>query len=375
LALGAGGIAVVLFRSESVPFEVSVGWDYGSGEALVVPRGELDILTAPDFEVALDAVTQGRATTTIDLGDLDFCDAAGVAIFAKLSRRLEDRGGELRLRSPSATVTRILDITGLGGLVTTDPAVLLGPSRASGNVEDLVGGVAESLAPFLADALVDAIMQMVAAIAERMGEAVDAASVTMRRRGLLTTVAASQRLAEDFDQAQYDAGGGPCVDAVTYGHTVHGYPAREPSPWPRLRETAQQAGIHAVLSTPVGDGAQPIAALNLYALGLDFGPAEAELASALAGEAATVLDVAGFDRADLSERLRDALAGRDHIARAQGIMMERHDLAAPQAYSRLIQEATTTSTFLSDTATRVIDESASNSITQGEDEGSDDDDE
>jgi hypothetical protein len=170
-------------------------------------------------------------------------------------------------------------------------------------------------------------------------------------------VAASHPLANDFDQAQYDAGTGPCVDAATTGHTVHGHPASETSPWPALRETARQARIQAVLSTPFGHDTAPIGALNLYALGLDFTPADGELAAALVDESARVLAVAEFDRVDLSERLRAGLAGRDRIARAQGIMMERHDLSASQAYTRLLHDATNTGTFLDDTAERVIDDS------------------
>jgi anti-anti-sigma factor len=340
-------------------FEVTVRYHYPSGQACAAPRGELDILTANDLERALDAASEGRTTLEVDLAGLEFCDAAGLRVIAHTARRLADRGGGLSLRSPSAMMVKLLDITGLQALVTVAAIPPPQPAPAVPDSEQLEVAIADSLAALTADAHVDATMRTVATLAQHLGVAVDAASVTLRRHGRLVTVATTHPLASDFDQAQYHSEAGPCVEAATTGRVVHGYPDRDTSPWPALRHAAQQAGIHAMLSTPFPDSGHLIGALNLYAGSQDFDQADRDLASLLVAEAASILAVKPLDRQDLSQRLRQALADRDRIVHAQGIMMERHHLTAPQAYTRLRHDAAAAATFLNDTAAHVIDDTMS----------------
>lgn len=337
-------------------FELTLRYHYPSGQVRAAARGELDILTANDLEKALNAATEGRTTLEVDLADLYFCDAAGLRVIAHAARRMTDRGGGLSLRSPSAMMTKLLDITGLQALVTVAAPP---PEAIPALTQQLVDGIADHLVGLTADAHVDTTMRAVATLAARLGAAVDAASVTMRRHGRLVTVASTDPLASDFDEAQYRSGVGPCVEAATSGRVVHGYPDGDTTAWPALHHAADQAGIHAVLSTPFPDSPDLIGALNLYAGGRDFNQTDRDLASLLVGEAARILTVKPLDRQDLSERLRQGLANRTRITHAQGIMMERHHLSAPEAYTRLRQDATATATFLNDTAAHVIDDTTS----------------
>ncbi|MGH8995831.1 MAG: anti-sigma factor antagonist, partial [Acidimicrobiales bacterium] len=292
----------------------------------VVPRGELDILTADDFRRTLESATDRSTTLIVDLIDLDFCGAAGLRVFADVARRLSERGGGLSLWSPSATLAKLLNIVGLQDLVTV-PGSRRSAASPALNDEQFAGTIA-GLGRLASDALVDATMRMVATFAQRLGVAVEAASVTMCRRGRLVTVAATHPIATDLDDVQYDAGG-PCVDAATHGRVAHCYVGGDDSEWDALRDAAQEAGFNAVLSTPFSDNPQLVAAaLNLYSRSRELGETDGELASLLVGEAARVLAVHPLDRRDVSERLTQGLADRDRIARAQGIMMERHDLSA-----------------------------------------------
>ncbi len=337
-------------------FEVAVRHDYHTEQVVAAPRGELDILTAGDLRRALDAATEVRTSLVVDLADLDFCDAAGLGVIVHMARRLADRGGALSLRSPSAMVAKLLDITGLQTLVAVAGNPPSAPTPALTNPQHLVGAIADSLVPLVSESLVDGTMRMVATITERLGAAVYAASVTMQRRGRLVTVAATHPVARDLDQVQYDFGSGPCVEAATYGRVVHGSCGSDTTSWPALREAAQQAGISAVLSTPFPDSSQLIGALNLYAGDRDLSEADGELASVLVSEAASVVALRPLDREELSERLSQALADRERIAHAQGIMMERHNLSAPEAYTRLIHDAAASATLLNDTAAQIIDD-------------------
>ncbi|MFD5700657.1 MULTISPECIES: STAS domain-containing protein [Streptomyces] len=65
---------------------------------LVVLCGEIDIHTAPDVTLRLDALTySGGADILIDLRAVEFMDCAGVWLFERVRARTSGRHGRLRL--------------------------------------------------------------------------------------------------------------------------------------------------------------------------------------------------------------------------------------------------------------------------------------
>ncbi|QXC61525.1 STAS domain-containing protein [Aquihabitans sp. G128] len=84
--------------------------------------GELDPATAPQLEEAIDGLL-GDGTVdrvVLDLTGLTFLDSSGLRVFVTARQSLADRGGELALRGPSANTQRLLDITGLGELISVE---------------------------------------------------------------------------------------------------------------------------------------------------------------------------------------------------------------------------------------------------------------
>ena len=61
----------------------------------------------------------------------------------------------------------------------------------------------------------------------------DGVSVSLRRRGELTTVAASDETVSGMDRDQYATGEGPCVSASTEGHWFHVESVDDERRWPR----------------------------------------------------------------------------------------------------------------------------------------------
>ena len=92
-----------------------------ANEAIVTLTGELDPHTAPLLSDELDAlVAAGVESVVLELTELGFVDSSGLRVLIGTDRDLRDRGGRLVLRSPSDTVLRLLEITGLADHLNTD---------------------------------------------------------------------------------------------------------------------------------------------------------------------------------------------------------------------------------------------------------------
>jgi len=74
--------------------------------------GEVDTHTAPQLEHRLASVVDGTSLV-LDLGGVSFISSAGLSVILNAQRRLEASGGSLSLRSVSATVTRLVELSGL----------------------------------------------------------------------------------------------------------------------------------------------------------------------------------------------------------------------------------------------------------------------
>lgn len=84
--------------------------------------GDLDPSTAPRLQAAIEsaAETAGIQQVTIDLGGVGFLDSSGLRVFVTGRELLRQRGAELALRDPSPNVVRLLDITGLGEIISVE---------------------------------------------------------------------------------------------------------------------------------------------------------------------------------------------------------------------------------------------------------------
>lgn len=84
--------------------------------------GDLDPATAPQLDAAIqDAIaTDGLERVVLDLSKLTFIDSSGLRVFVTARQALTALDIELILRSPSATARRLLDITGLGEVLSVE---------------------------------------------------------------------------------------------------------------------------------------------------------------------------------------------------------------------------------------------------------------
>ncbi|HEX3515955.1 MAG TPA: STAS domain-containing protein [Trebonia sp.] len=88
--------------------------DQGSGEpgghVVVALRGELDLMDAAAVAAALEVVAARAPRIIVDLAELEFIDASGVAALSIGRRHARKAGGDLLLAAPQRLVRRVLAI-------------------------------------------------------------------------------------------------------------------------------------------------------------------------------------------------------------------------------------------------------------------------
>lgn len=178
----------------------------------------------------------------------------------------------------------------------------------------------------------------------------DHAGITMIKGKQLETVGHTDDLVWDLDELQYTLNEGPCVDAATEGRTVHSTDLANDYRWPRWGPAAADVGMHSILSIELHARGQRVGALNLYGDRFkQFGDEDAALAQMFAYHAASALAVARQE-----EQLRQALDTREQIGQAQGILMERFDIDASQAFNVLRRYSQEHNVKLASIATQLI---------------------
>ena len=229
----------------------------------------------------------------------------------------------------------------------------LGPEEPPGASRDGTVELARSLLqvaaiPANAD-VIDAALRLVVALARVTVGGADGVSVCLRRQGALTTVAASDETVNGMDSDQYTTGEGPCVAAATQGHWFHVESLDTETRWPAFIPRARERGINSIISTPLLTQTRPVGALNIYSRDSGvFAAPELELSSLFAAQASDLLISAAVDTSveELSRQLQDALRGRDVIAQARGVLMERNGITADDAYTQLRRSSRQTDTPL-----------------------------
>jgi anti-sigma B factor antagonist len=91
---------------QTTPFNVEI--DQIGTTHIVTVRGEIDIVSAPEFEEKLS--TDG-STVVVDLRSLDFIDSSGLAVLLRWKQVME--GTDLRLVASPGIITQLFEIAGL----------------------------------------------------------------------------------------------------------------------------------------------------------------------------------------------------------------------------------------------------------------------
>lgn len=345
-----GAVGVVPFGDVA---ELDFKVNYGAGRVALLVRGEIDVFTAPLLAGVVGAlIDDGRLDVVLDLSELAFINAAGLRVIVDASNRLGAVDRTITIRSPSAMLRRILEITRLDALIEARSPVVtaeaLGTEQRRGDHSALVSATPSGLALASSTSslqthheVLDAALRLVTALAQATIGGADGVSVLLTRHGQLTTVAASDETIAQMDRDQYATGEGPCVAAAAEGHWFHVESLVDEVRWPQFIPRAITSGIASILSTPLMVSDHSVGSLNIYSnTSRAFGPKDQELAALFASQASGVLTEARPDQTveEAAQRLRHGLVVRESIAQAQGVIMAG-GASAEAAYADLRRSA------------------------------------
>jgi GAF domain-containing protein len=207
---------------------------------------------------------------------------------------------------------------------------------------------------FAATSTVEQTLELVLSAAVDTSPATDLAGVLLlEERGKITSPATTDEVVNELDQVQAEHTEGPCVESIYDQEMVH-VPdfADELERWPHFARRALDLGVHGSLSFQLYTEGSRAGSLNLFSRHPHaFGEEDRVLGALFANQAGLALRgarrVAQLDR---------AVASRDVIGTAKGILIERFGIGDDEAFQRLVQSSQHTNMKLVDVARWLVGE-------------------
>ena len=230
------------------------------------------------------------------------------------------------------------------------PADATGASAMTEDLWDRFSEVVLSMAA--ADGLMQALESVVAG-AKSIIEPVDHAAVSLvHRHRRVSTAAATDEIARRSDQLQYEAGEGPCLQAIRDHESVTSSDLLDELRWPRWsRRAAEELGVRSMLCLHLFVSHDTLGALNLYSDRPNaFTADDRTTGLALAANVAMALN------SEQSQEARTtSVDGAAIIAQAQGLLMHRYELPPSGAFLVLAKAAQREDTTLRLVARALVD--------------------
>ena len=177
----------------------------------------------------------------------------------------------------------------------------------------------------------DTTLSNITAAAVEVLPGVDAASLTVRHAdGRLETVAPTDDVLLGIDAAQYQLREGPCYEAAVDTVHVTAPDLANDDRFPRYAPVVLRAGIRAQAGVRLFESPQSTGALNLYSSEVGAFADLGGLSELFAHQSAMALDYARQ-----IDQLHDAVATRQLIGQAVGIVMERFKVDEAHAFGFL----------------------------------------
>jgi len=219
--------------------------------------------------------------------------------------------------------------------------------------EALASAMLTLTTPFSRPIDVEHTLTRVTAAAVHLVDGVDYADVMLREDGEFRSIAPTATVVSDLDGVQMRHRQGPCLEAAQVDSVVRSPDLRREHRWPEFCAAAIELGVYSILSFQLythhrGCGSGALNLLSTRTNAFDVG-ADTTLAMMATHAAITLI------AADKDTQFRSALASRDVIGQAKGIIMERYKLDAGRAFALLIKLSQDSNTPLRSVAQRLVD--------------------
>ncbi len=210
---------------------------------------------------------------------------------------------------------------------------------------------------------VEETLEEIAELACQTVPGCDSAGISLVRGRVVETPAQTDSVVGDLDALQSEVGQGPCLDAIHEHGTFYAEDLSSEERWPTFAPKAVEKGMASLLSYRLfieedDSGERTMGALNLYSKKhAAYDEAAREVGSILASHASVALAAAQAlaREKDQVVNLQQALASRDVIGQAKGILMERERLTADQAFDVLRRASQHVNLKLKEVAERVTE--------------------
>jgi len=217
---------------------------------------------------------------------------------------------------------------------------------------DLALRMAELARALAAPRQAEDIFTEVAAAAVDLIAGVDTAGILLiKKGGQFESIGGTDDLPHELDELQHALSEGPCIDAALDEVLVRTDDFRLETRWPAYSAAVQKLGVLSGMSFRLYTHERTAGALNLFGYQPTNWDAERQtIGMVLAAHAAAALMAS-----HQSENLQSAVASRDRIGQAKGIIMERFDVDDVRAFDMLRRLSQESNTSLVGIARRVID--------------------
>ncbi|MBT2568194.1 GAF and ANTAR domain-containing protein [Arthrobacter sp. ISL-85] len=157
--------------------------------------------------------------------------------------------------------------------------------------------------------------------------------------GRLESIGATGPMVLRADQLQYQLGQGPCLSAWAEQSAIIIQDTEQETRWPQWTTAVEDFPLRSVLSAPLTTEGRRIGALKVYSRNrMAFNDHSVFLIERLATPAAIMLNMAWAREARkrLVAELMEAMATRDMISRAEGVLIERMNITSREAFNIML---------------------------------------
>jgi hypothetical protein len=198
---------------------------------------------------------------------------------------------------------------------------------------------------------IPATLGRVTAAAVDLIKGVDYADVMLIQDDRYWSVAPTDPVVTELDEVQMQLNQGPCLQAATEDPIIRCSDLQHDERWPTFSGPALAAGIRGVLSYQLFTNRGGAGALNLFSRTVGAIDTEGEAIGAmLATHAAGVMMVV-----NRRQEFQSALATRDVIGQAKGIMMNQFSIDAVRAFELMVRQSQDTNIPVRVIAQQIVD--------------------